>query len=178
MYNVATYNISVYLLRYEASLIIFSLCYEAVKSQNECEGIVADTYIVAGYLTWDFKMEINGGAVMLILPLSCNFCIRSRVWCVCKWVCVCLCTCVFVYAMCVCVRVVCVCVYGVHWASCRLLGQYALEQVWRSTLSDRPAIKVARKFKIILLWKYQHNSEHFESVTCSPCHCQLIEWSH
>ena len=96
---------------------------------------------------------------------------------VCVHMSVCACVCVFMRCVCaVRVRAVCaVCVYGAHWASCRLLGQYTLEQVWRSTLSDRPAIKVARKFKIILLWKYQHNSEHFESVTCSPCHVQLLD---
>ena len=82
-----------------------------------------------------------------------------------------------VYAVCVCVHAVCVCIrcaLGELQAAWPVL-YYALEQVWRRNLSSRPAIKVARKFKIILLWKYQHNSEHFESVTCSPCHVQLLD---
>ena len=74
-----------------------------------------------------------------------------RVCGMCAHECVCARACVCVFMRCVCVCMRCVCVYGVHWASCRLLGQYALEQVWRSNLSDRPANKVARKLKIILL---------------------------
>ena len=60
---------------------------------------------------------VEGGAVISILPLSCNVCVHTRV-CV-----VCVCTCMFmracvhvremcVYAvcMCACVRAVCACV--------------------------------------------------------------------
>ena len=150
-------------------------------SQNECEGIVADCTLATWRESLRWRRVFITTATVGALFWSC-LCLATsasvRVCGVCAHECVCVRACVYVSLCGVCVRAVCVCVYGVHWASCRLLGQYALEQVWRSTLSDRPANKVVRKFKIILLWKYQHNSEHFESVTCSPCHVQLLDWSH
>ena len=150
-------------------------------SQNECEGIVADCKLATWRESLRWRRFFISTVMVGLLFWSCRCLATSasiRVCGVSAHECVCACACVCVFMRCVCVCMWCVCVYGAHWASCRLLGQYALEQVWRSNLSSRSTIKVVRKLENILLWKFQHNSEHFESVTRSPCHGQLLEWSH
>ena len=102
------YNILVHLLRNEASIMAIT------PFLGEC---------------------VDDRAVIVILPLSCNFCVRAHIWAcgVCARVCVCArvrCVCV-----CVCVHACCICAYDAgcllhtHWTKCG-----------GATYPDRPAI--------------------------------------